>query len=93
VEREGIVERIVSDGAGSRWCDDFVMVRLPENTEAKICIEDGQSSEIRPEAAGLKRGDHVKVVIRRTFLGVSADLVTATNRQRSGTAIAGAERL
>jgi voltage-gated potassium channel Kch len=79
VEREGIVQRVIRTGAGSRWCTNFVVVRLAADSDAKICTEEGGAGRVRPEAAALKQGDRVTVMVRRTFLGVSADLIAATN--------------
>lgn len=78
IERPAIVQRVIRTGAGSRWCTNFVVVRLDADSDAKICTEDGGSGRIRPGAAALKQGDSITVVVRRTFLGVSADLIAAT---------------
>lgn len=90
VEREGVVQRVISTSAGNRWCTHFVVVRLGANFDAKICTEEGKSRRIRAEAVGLKQGDRVTVMIRRTFLGVSADLIAATDNLWIGRATADA---
>jgi hypothetical protein len=78
IERPGIVQRVIRTGAGSRWCTNFIVISLDADSDAKICTEDGGPGRIRPRAAALKQGDRVTVMVRRTFLGVSADLIAAT---------------
>jgi hypothetical protein len=74
--RTGTVQRLIVNASGTISCRHRMIVRFDDDSEAKICTDNGwRTRTIMPDAASLQVGDQVVVSLNTTSLGVSADLV------------------
>lgn len=67
--RAGAVMRIFSGQSRMRTCNEYVIVRVEDETTNAICNDRGILSHTRLIAAPLRVGDRVNVTVSRNMLG------------------------